>query len=199
MAAVYPIQAGADHIHGVKGAKPQRPKLSVEAPSETGNGERASKEEFEQLSRDYLTTRNRTQAAKARSAEIDLAVKEGRYIDVQTVQQQLGWLLACLREKLLALPNSWTRRLWRLADIQQLKESLHALSHELCSTLSEPPDVTDVNWLANAENGGEAFKTKSEEVVRLTRATKLRQERRRASRAKAYKKAKHKARTEVAR
>jgi hypothetical protein len=85
MATTYPIQAGADRIHGVKGAKPRAPK------PETGNGNGVlSEEETAQFSREYLTTRNRQQAAKARSAEIDLGVKERRYVDTREVEQQVG-------------------------------------------------------------------------------------------------------------
>jgi hypothetical protein len=99
----------------------------------------------------------------------------------------------------LALPHSWARRLFAIADMHELQQTLRELADELCNVLAQPPDVTDVNWLERAESGDVSVKAKSEDVARPVRATKARKERRRARRAETYRKAKAKRATEVAR
>ena len=134
---------------GVSGSKPR---LSKSA----GNGA-SSKEEFAQLSAEYLRIRNRTQAAKAFVAETSAAKVRGELIDKKRAFDSLSYVLVCYRQKALLAHRAIARRLVRLGFIDAAKEhgTAMVLDEEIRLLLVElanmPDKVTDPNWLKTLE------------------------------------------------
>jgi hypothetical protein len=121
-----------DH-RGVKGAKP-RLKLA--------------KEELPELSREYLRIRNQQMRTKNLSAEMMLAERRGELIEKRLVEQQAAYLLVALRQRILAVPHAYARRILGLKDAAEAIVILRQAMFELLNEIKDLPDkVTDPNWL----------------------------------------------------
>jgi hypothetical protein len=108
------IRKHGNPIRGVRGAKPRLP----------GNGKAASKEEFSELSREYLETRNRQMHAKAFMAETMAAERRGELIAKDLVEKQAAFLLVSLRQKILMIPQSYARSILGLTEVNQASKIL---------------------------------------------------------------------------
>jgi hypothetical protein len=121
-------------IKGVKGGSP-RPSLT-------------------RLNADYLAERNASLALKRRSAEIDLAIREGTLLPAGPLKVQLSFLLGAAREEVRA----WHVRLPPLLlgkDLHQISQILREAEAELLNALAGLPaalgngvDVEDASPLA---------------------------------------------------
>ena len=128
-----------DH-RGVKGAKP-RLKLA--------------KEELPELSREYLRIRNQQMQTKNLSAEMMLAERRGELIEKRLVDQQAAYLLVVLRQRILAVPHAYARRILNITDPRQAKEILREAMVGLLDTIKDLPNAaTDPNWLDTLEGDG---------------------------------------------
>jgi hypothetical protein len=81
-------------------------------------------------------------AAKARSELIEKSL----------VERQASFLLIAMRQKLLNLPATYSRRILNLTDVNQANRILKQMVISLLNELSELPQrVTDPNWLKELE------------------------------------------------
>jgi hypothetical protein len=166
---------------GVEGSKPRLPNTEA-------NGEPASKEEIQRLSREYLITRNRQMSAKAFMAETQAAKQRGELIDKKWAFDSLSYLLVCFRQRTLLAPRIIARRLVSLGLADDANE--HAISraiesdiHGLLTELSHLPEkVTNPDWFEELEreNGGttpsvERQQTPAEHKREQGRATRRRE------------------------
>jgi hypothetical protein len=113
-----------------------------------------------ELSEEYIEIRNRAQRAKAEAAEIALAEKQGTLISKRLAGLQVAFLLTSFRQKVLAAPSAFARRLTAQGLIEAKNEHQVALvlREDLCQMLSElaslPREVMavgDGNWLAKID------------------------------------------------
>jgi hypothetical protein len=130
---------------GIKGSKPR-------IPGAGGNG-KVSKAELSALNREYLSSRNRTQTAKAEAAEIALAEKKRILIPKKLAALQVSYLLSIFRQKVLAAPVAITRQLVTSGGIAPVHEHAlgQALREHLCKLLVDlanlPAQLMDPNWV----------------------------------------------------
>ena len=116
-------------IAGVKGGSPRAPRGSMSA-----------------LNREYLAERNASLALKRRSAEIDLALRQGVLLPAGPLKVQLSFLLGAAREEVRA----WHVRLPPLLlgkDLHQIGQILREAEGELLNALAGLPAA-----LGNGEN-----------------------------------------------
>jgi hypothetical protein len=120
--------------------------------AEKDNG-KVSRAELSRLNREYLSSRNRAQAAKAAAAEMEIAQRRGELISKQLAGLQCGYLLTSFRQRCLLEPAAIARRIASLAlidvakehDVSEvIRERIHALLRDLSNL---PAQVTDPNWL----------------------------------------------------
>jgi hypothetical protein len=130
---------------GVKGAKP-RLKLA--------------KEELPELSREYLTIRNQQMRTKNLTAEMNLAERRGELIEKGLVEHQAAYLMVAMRQKILAIPHAWSRRLTRINDAAEAFKILHEMAISILNEIKDlPAKVTDPRWLQSLEDDGDASPT----------------------------------------
>ena len=96
--------------------------------------------------------------AKAFTAELAAAVRRGQLIEQSLVTAQAQFLFIAMRQKILNLPQTYSRRLVGLNDreiAQVLQEAAHSILHEIRDL---PNKVTDPRWLdevaAEEKEGG---------------------------------------------
>lgn len=137
-------------IAGVTGAKPR-------VPGAGGNG-KPTKEELGALNREYLNSRNRSQAAKAESAEIALMERKGTLVPRRMVALQCAFLLSAFRQRVQSEPTQLARQLvlgGHLEETHQhgaqelIKGALCAMLHELANL---PARLADPNWAAQIDD-----------------------------------------------
>jgi hypothetical protein len=132
----------ARHPHlGIGGSKPR-------LPGSKTNGQPASKEEISRLSREYLEIRNEHQRVKMLSAQMTLAQERGQLIEKRLVEQQAAYLLVALRQRILAVPHAYARRILGLKDVTEAIVILRQAMVELLNEIKDLPDkVTNPRWL----------------------------------------------------
>jgi hypothetical protein len=112
------------------------------------NGKPASKEEISRLSREYLKIRNDHQRVKMLSAQMTLAQERGQLIEKRLVEQQAAYLLVALRQRILAVPHAYARRILGLKDVTEAIVILRQAMVELLNEIKDLPDkVTNPRWL----------------------------------------------------
>ena len=125
-----------DPTTGVARAKPRLPRLKT------------AKEEIPKLSREYLGIRNRQMRAKALTAEMEGAARRGELIERRLVEFQAGYLLICMRQRMLAVPQAYAGRLVGLTDAHEASQILRQAMIECLDELKDlPARVTDANWI----------------------------------------------------
>ena len=138
--------------HPVDGVEGSKPRVSGAA----GNG-KVSKAELSALNREYLKSRNRTQAAKAFMAETQAAEKQGILISKKWAFASLSYLLVCCRQRALLAPKAIAEHLVRLGLLEEAKqhsasEAIREDIYGLLDALANLPEkVTDPNWLETLE------------------------------------------------
>jgi hypothetical protein len=111
------------------------------------------------INREYLTTRNRQQLAKAQSAEMALEERRGELISKEIVVRQAAFIFVSLRQAVLNFPSRYAYRILDIADPRQAKEVLAQAAHEFLSELAGFPErVIDPHWIESFEENGQEDK-----------------------------------------
>lgn len=129
---MHPIGDGSPAIAGVKGGSP-RPSLA-------------------RLNADYLAERNAALALKRRSAEIDLAIRQGTLLPAGALKIELGFLISAAREAVRA----WHVRLPPLLlgkDLHEIGQILREAEGELLNILADLPAALGNGALPLEESG----------------------------------------------
>jgi hypothetical protein len=141
-------------IDGIKGSKPRVPGVKS---AERADG-KVSRAELSRLNREYLESRNRAQAAKAATAEMEIAQRRGQLISRKLVGFQAAYLLTIFRQRTLLAPVSITRKLTALGLIdagnehivsEAIKEDVYALLADLANL---PSRCTDPDWVKKIDH-----------------------------------------------
>jgi hypothetical protein len=86
--------------------------------------------------------------------EMLLAKARGELIQKDLVEQQAGYLLVALRQRILSLPQTYSRRLLNIRDQKEMAAKLKEMALSVLNELKDLPlKVTDPDWLEKLENG----------------------------------------------
>jgi len=111
------------------------------------------------LSEEYLEIRNAQLRAKAFLAEMAAAVRRGELIEKRLVTAQAQYLFIAMRQKILNLPQTYSRRLVGLND-REIAQVLKGAAHSILNELKDLPNTaTNPRWLESLEEKGEERKT----------------------------------------
>lgn len=131
------------HGHPTLGVKNAKPRLSSKPGPRIGA-----------LSEEYLEIRNQQLRAKAFLAEMAAAVRRGELIEKRLVTTQASYLLTAMRQKILNLPQTYSRRLVGLND-REIAQVLEGAAHSILNEIKDLPNtVTNPHWLASLEEKG---------------------------------------------
>ena len=104
-----------------------------------------AKEELPELYHEYLEIRNRQLKVKTQMEEMQAAERRGELIEKKLIEAQAAYLLVALRQRILNIPHSWSRKLMGLNDAAQvsriLREMAHSLLTEIISQTQSPTPV----------------------------------------------------------
>jgi hypothetical protein len=76
------------------------------------------------LSREYLVHRNEQMRTKNLRAQMELARERGELISKRLARQQATYLLVAMRQKILNLSQTYSRRLVGLKDVREVQKVL---------------------------------------------------------------------------
>ena len=86
---------------------------------------------------------------------MQLAECHGELIEKRLVEQQAAFLFIAFRQKVLALPHTYARKMVGLPDTQQASKVLKEMAVSLLNELKDLPEkVVDPNWLDTLEGDG---------------------------------------------
>jgi phage terminase Nu1 subunit (DNA packaging protein) len=126
--------------------KPAKPVL--ERPKQE---EQPEKTKF-QLDKEYVQARIDLTRVRERSALLILAREREELIEVGLVQKQVAYLLVAMRQRFLAIPTTYARKLMHKDNVTEvvgiLKEAVHQALREAAEL---PQRAIDPNWLATLD------------------------------------------------
>ena len=105
------------------------------------------------LSHEYLEFRNQHVEREGVPAEMAAAVRRSELIEKRLVTAQAQYLFVAMRQKILNLPQTYSRRLVGLNDreiAQVLQEAAHSILNEIRDL---PNTVSDPHWLEEVGGG----------------------------------------------
>jgi hypothetical protein len=137
------------HGHPTLGVKNAKPRLSSKPGPKIGK-----------LSEEYLEIRNAQMRTKNLTAEMVLAERRGELIEKRLVERQAAYLLVALRQRILAVPHAYARRILGLSDQGQAMGILRQAMIELLNEIKDlPAKVTNPRWLDELEEDGSPSET----------------------------------------
>ena len=112
------------------------------------------KKQAEEHAANAELTRERAEAIRTRrmQSQLSLALARRELIPKSLVQNQAGFVFAGLRAKILAIPQSYSRRLTGIADYETMASELKKMSHSILNELQDFPEkITNPDWLRTLE------------------------------------------------
>jgi hypothetical protein len=134
----------AEVFHRYVGKDGKMPKLS---PQERKEQSRRSK-----LAAELTDERAQAVRVNRMRGEMLLAKARGELIMKELVERQAAYLLIPMRQRILALPQTYARRLTGIDDAKVMSEKLCEIALSLLNELQHLPEkVTGPNWLDRLE------------------------------------------------
>jgi hypothetical protein len=121
-------------------------------------GEIIHRHQYEKSKSKHADDLARERAANTRAIrlrnEMLLAKARGELIEKALVEKQAAWLFIAMRQRMLSVPQSYTRRLLGITDAHEMNTKLREMALSLLAELKDLPlKVTDPHWLEKLENG----------------------------------------------
>jgi hypothetical protein len=108
------------------------------------------------LDKEFVKRRIRQTEVRTMAFEMDLARIRESLIEKELVIKQLSFLLVAMRQKILAIPSTYARKLLHKEDMREVNAILQQLAFELAKELQHlPQKAVDANWLEKLEEEGE--------------------------------------------
>jgi hypothetical protein len=105
-----------------------------------------------ELDKEHVRKRIRSTEVRTMNYEMDLGRIREELIEKRLVEKQLAFLLIAMRQKVLALPNSYARKILHLETMQDAMKILQEMSHRILNEIADlPRKVVDPNWLETLE------------------------------------------------
>ena len=96
--------------------------------------------------------RTNHEKTKRLEMEMQIALRRGELIEKSVVLQQAGFLLTALRQRCLAAPSAWSRRILNISDPREMNERLREMMVSVLEEIADLPErVTDPNWVAEGD------------------------------------------------
>jgi phage terminase Nu1 subunit (DNA packaging protein) len=93
-------------------------------------------------------SREHAQRTREKTLRMQLAVARG-----ELVTHQAAFIFTAIRQKLLAVPQAYSRQLLNISDRHVMVERLTAIMHEQLKDLADfPRKVIDPNWLQSLDD-----------------------------------------------
>jgi hypothetical protein len=135
------MKGAREPVQGVKGAKPKRlrvPKLP----------RRPETSESVELGEEYLRKRNKILDLKFKRESMLLGFDRGQLIERALVEQQLGFLLIAMRQKMLPIPVKLSARFGPEVFTREMFEAATLFIAEALKEVAQlPVKSTDPDWL----------------------------------------------------
>jgi hypothetical protein len=138
-----------EYIKSRKRKTSSSPAKQIVPPSPPPNG-KTSIEEMNKWELDKELVRKRIRQTEVRTMafEMDLARIREDLVEKELVVKQLTFLLISMRQKVLAIPSTYARKLLHLNELREAHAILQEMSFVLLKELKDlPQKVTDPNWL----------------------------------------------------
>ena len=137
----------AEVIHRYVGKNAKVPKVSPEKKKRAA--------EVHENNSELAKERGEGLRVKRMQSQLVLAKARGELIPKATAQAQVGFLVAALRSKILAIPQSYSRRLLNISDFGKMSKLLKEMSLSILTEIENFPErVTDPAWLRRLEEDG---------------------------------------------
>jgi hypothetical protein len=105
-----------------------------------------------ELDKEYKRRRIESIKVRTMAYRLDLARIRESLIEKKLVERQLTFMLIAMRQRVLAIPNSYARKLLHKSELQQTMTILNEMVGRLLNDLADlPRNVTDPNWLLTLE------------------------------------------------
>ena len=111
------------------------------------------KERAERRKADSELAKERAEGLRVRrmSAQLLLAKARQELIPKKLAQQQAGFLLVGLQRKILAIPQTYSRRLLNIADYETMAARLKEMSQSILKEIEDLPSAVEPGWRGNIE------------------------------------------------
>ena len=84
--------------------------------------------------------------------EMLVALRRGELIEREVVLKQAAFLRTALRQRCLAAPSAWSRRLLNISDPREMNERLKEMMISVLEEIADlPQKVTDPNWVSDGD------------------------------------------------
>jgi hypothetical protein len=94
----------------------------------------------------------RTRGARVKRLQGEMLLAKARGDRKELVEKQAAYLLVALRQRILSLPQTYSRRLLNISDSKEMAAWLKEISLAMLEELRNmPARVTDPNWLDRLE------------------------------------------------
>lgn len=101
-----------------------------------------------ELDKEIKRKRIKNLEARTMTYELDLARIREEVIEKELVLKQLSFMLVSIRQKMLAIPTTYARKLLHKSDLREIHSILQGMMYEVLEELKHlPMKVTDPNWL----------------------------------------------------
>jgi phage terminase Nu1 subunit (DNA packaging protein) len=122
--------------------KPKKPDGNGDVPQHVLN------KELTRARTDETRARERANITREKKMRLQLAQARGDVVEKDLVTKQAAFLFVAMRQKMLAVPLAWHRKLLNISNPRRMIELLTEMQHELLRELADMPKrVTDPNWL----------------------------------------------------
>ena len=133
----------AEVIHRYVGRGDKLPKVP---PAE-------QKERAKARAADAELVRERAEAIRTRrmQSQLSLALARNELIPKSLAQSQASFVFAGLRAKILAIPQTYSRRLLGISDYEVMSRLLKAMSISILREIEDLPRAVEPGWRGNIE------------------------------------------------
>jgi hypothetical protein len=98
------------------------------------------------------TERVKNLRTRRMQAELILAKSRDDVIEKALIEKQAAYLLVALRQKILTIPQTYSRRLLGLSDVTQMNKFLKEMAIDILNEIKDlPQKVVDPHWLEELE------------------------------------------------
>ena len=128
---------------------------SGKLPPGPSKDEQRRKNEKTKLDAQFVASKTEQVNVRTMQSAMTLALRRGELIETELVVKQAAYLLVALRQKILAIPQAYSRRLLGINDAKVMQGKLKEMSLSMLEELRHLRErVTDPHWLETVEEDG---------------------------------------------
>jgi hypothetical protein len=137
----------AEVFHRYLGKDGKLPKLSAQERKEAARRNKLATELTDERAQAVRINRMRSETL--------LAKARGELIAKDLVEKQAAYLLIAMRQRILGIPQTYSRRLLNISDQKEMAAKLKEMALSVLNEIKDLPSrVSDPNWLQTLEGDG---------------------------------------------